>query len=389
MNMFGIKNKKSNKKVASIGMEFDYSNPNIAYLTGGGGGGGQIVQSTNPQSAMLAGGLNSAAAGQASRIYSDSINQAIQAINQNFVGAEHAVQPYQQTGVAALDQLNQYLGLPAYNPGKGPTDPNTWSPDSMDIQDYVDSHSNVTTAGKDGNIYTNYTGIGAAYDGWSRTSAQGGPTGMDLIGYGGTGGVNAAQSAQIASALKQQYVKQNIDQYNVDLENFNANKSLYDQYQAAGPLTQAQITNNIENQPGYQSQLAAGVNAIGSDASAKGYLGSGKILKDLSNYGQNTFSQYYGNTLSRLAGLVDIGANTAQSLSAGFQNKGNSLAGLYTSLGQNQANSILAGANAQSQGIITAGQQFNQMGGDGGLGGIGAILGGIGSVASAFSPVHV
>jgi hypothetical protein len=386
--MFNIKNKKSNRKSASGGIEFDFSNPNIAYLGGGGKSGGTVVQTTNPIYAEQAGALQSAAANQASQQYESSIQSAIQAINNQYNQAQYAVQPYQQTGVAALDQLNQYLGLPAYNPGKAPTDPNTWNPTAQDVKNYVRDNSYVTTAGRDNNIYTAYTGVGSAYDGWSK-NYQGGPnTGLDLIGYGGQGAVNADQTAQINSLLKQQYVQNNIDQYNTNLDNYNVNKDLYNKYTAAGPLTTQQITDKITNEPGYQAQLDQGTAAIAGNASAKGYLGSGKILKELSNYGQNTLSQYYGNELSRLANLVGQGANTAASLSQSHQQQGNSLADLYNSLGQTKANSTLAGSNALAQGIINANQQFQVLGQtetpSSGLSGIGSLLGGIGSLASSF-----
>lgn len=364
----------------------------INALGGGGGstGGGTVVQTTAPWASYQAGTLQSAAANQASQLYSNSVNQAIQAINNNYNQAAYDVQPYQQTGVAALDQLNQYLGLPAYNPGAAPTDPNTYSPTQSDIQNYVKANSYVGTVG-DNHIDTVYNGVGSAYDGWSNTAigAPGShPTGWDVIGYGGQGGVNAAQTTDISNLLKQQYVQQNEPQYQTNLENYNANNALYNKYQAAGPLTQSQISSNIEQQPGYQSQLNEGVNAINSDASAKGYLGSGKILKDLSNYGQNTFSQYYGNELSRLAGLVGQGSSATNALAGAAENQGNSLSQLYTGLGQNQANSALAGSNALASSIVNANQQFQVLGqtqsqGSSGLAGIGSLLGGIGSLGGS------
>ena len=437
MNIFDIRSNKSKNKNASKGLEFDYSDPNIAYLGGGGGstttGGGTVVQSTDPVAAELAGTMQANAANTAAQDYNASIQEAIKAINNQYNQAQYAVQPYQQTGVAALDQLNQYLGLPSYNPGNAPTDPHSWNPSETDIRNYVRANSYMGLEGEDQTPYTIYNGIGArptpgasqvvGYLGGSagansNTHLGPGngpgrlrPGALDIIGVGGGinlkgvgnvpqgqyagmelgGSLAPSQLNQITNLLKQQYVDNNIDQYNTNLSNFNVNKGLYDKYSAEGPLSSQQITDKIINLPGYQAQLGQGIAAIGGDASAKEYLGSGKILKELSNYGQGTFSQFYGQELSRLSNLVGQGANTAASLSQSHQNQGNSLAQLYDSLGQNTANSALAGTNALAQGIINANQNFNVLGqttqttqGDSGLSGIGSLLGGIGSLASSF-----
>jgi hypothetical protein len=472
MNMFDLRNKKSQMKSASIGMEFDYSDPNIAYL-GGGGASSQstqdsIIQSTNPIAALQAGNIQANAANQASQLYSSSINDAIQTLNNQYNKASYMVQPYQLTGIAALDQLNQYLGLPAYNPGPAP----------LSMQQRAEGYANPDkvkqqilselTPNNPMSPFVNYTASPyqpGPFSGVSQLQAaqgsgvQGLPQGQttgQMGGYGFPGfvpsynytgpGVEdmlnqyqtpdnpksleqvaqeqgipfdqfmALRNAQIQSntigavynpnyvtsnsaiqnANKQQLMNQylqdpnNQQAYQQDLTGYNQNKSLYDQYTAQGPMTQAQITENIANQPGYQAELGQGINAIASDASAKGYLGSGKILKELSNFGQNTFSNYYGNVLKNLSNLVGQGAQTATSLSGAAQNQGNSLANLMTSLGSNQANAALAGGNSQAQSLINAGQQYNvvQTGQSSskqeGQSGIGSILSGIGSIAGAF-----
>jgi len=103
MNIFDIRSNKSKNKNASKGLEFDYSDPNIAYLGGGGGstttGGGTVVQSTDPVAAELAGTMQANAANTAAQDYNASIQEAIKAINNQYNQAQYAVQPYQQTGV--------------------------------------------------------------------------------------------------------------------------------------------------------------------------------------------------------------------------------------------------------------------------------------------------
>ena len=81
MNIFDIRSNKSKNKNASKGLEFDYSDPNIAYLGGGGGstttGGGTVVQSTDPVAAELAGTMQANAANTAAQDYNASIQEAI------------------------------------------------------------------------------------------------------------------------------------------------------------------------------------------------------------------------------------------------------------------------------------------------------------------------
>jgi len=108
------------------------------------------------------------------------------------------------------------------------------------------------------------------------------PGALDIIGVGGGinlkgvgnvpqgqyagmelgGSLAPSQLNQITNLLKQQYVDNNIDQYNTNLSNFNVNKGLYDKYSAEGPLSSQQITDKIINLPGYQAQLGQGIAAI-------------------------------------------------------------------------------------------------------------------------------
>lgn len=90
--------------------------------------------------------------------------------------------------------------------------------------------------------------------------------------------------------------------------------------------------------PGYDFRLQAGNDSINALAGARGGLHSGATLKALADYNQGMASDEYGNYLSRLMGLTDMGqasaANTAQASNAFAQmgsnalaNKGNALAG--------------------------------------------------------------
>jgi len=139
---------------------------------GGGGGGGVVVGGPSPQSAILASQMQSAAAQQAGQLAQAAVHDAIKSINQNYQQARYDVQPYRTAGVQALNELNQYLGLDAYNPGKAPIDPRTWKPSQDDLSNYVKQNITYDLTNSEpkatGPFHTVYTGVGAAYDGGSR-----------------------------------------------------------------------------------------------------------------------------------------------------------------------------------------------------------------------------
>lgn len=372
---------------------------------GGGTAGGTVVQQTAPWAANKAGAIGAQAAQAAGTAATAQMQQAIKAINDSYISTAKTMQPYTQEGVQALNKLNSYLGLSSYDPGKSPTAPTkenmlkdvkaeqvyNWA---YTNQKYTDS--TPTYIGKD--IFGNeLTYKNASYITDPETGVVIGH-GTGPLGRGGndmpgpTSGQDLVRAKYnydaVANILADQAAKDAQPKYDLDKENWDYAKAQQGLY--TGPMTAEQISDEITNQPGYQSQLTQGIDAIQKAGSAQGYLGSGRILKELNSWGQNTLSTYYGNTLSRLASLAGAGQQAAQTVAGASQNQGNALAGLYQSLGDSQANSILAGANSLSQGLIAANQQFKTVGGGGGGGGgIGQALGAIGSIASAFSAKHL
>jgi hypothetical protein len=175
-----------------------------------------------------------------------------------------------------------------------------------------------------------------------------------------------------------------MDMYNQQMDVYNYAKDLSDDY---APMTAQQVQEKLMNQPGVGFQYNQGLDAIQRAASSKGMLGSGRLLQSLVDYGQGMAAQQYGDTLSRLAGMVQLGANAAGQQSQGFQQLGGSVAGLKQNLGDTLANSYLAQGNALSQAMLAANQQYKVVGqqdsGGGGMGGIGSLLGGLGSLASS------
>jgi hypothetical protein len=145
-------------------------------------------------------------------------------------------------------------------------------------------------------------------------------------------------------------------------------------------------TSGFTQSPGYQFRMQEGQKAIERAAAASGNFGSGANIKDLTRFGQGVASQEYGDYLSRLLGLQQIGSQaTAQSAQtamglqglrssllgqqAGYIGQrgavegalGNNLAALRTGIASNQAAALtgsqqqatkydLAAGNAMAQG---------------------------------------
>lgn len=364
---------------------------------GGGSSGGTVVQQTAPWAAKAAGQIGLTAAKAAGDAASAGIESAMQQLNQQFISASKTIQPYTQEGVQSLNKLNSYIGLNPYNPGKEPVKPTKES-----LMDSITSSQ-----------VRNWAYQNAQYDGpdkivsdptanaWANKPVKNAwyitdPTTGQLIGHmapqAGESQPTGAQLTRVPEWYKEvqgvlagEESKREMPLYDLNKENWDYAKSSFDEYTAKGPMTTDQIYNDITNQPGYQAQLEQGIGAIEKSGSAKGYLGSGRVLKELNSFGQGTLSTFYNNTLSRLAALAGSGQEAANTQAGMFSNLGSNLASLHSSLGDVQANSILAGAKSQSDALIAANQQFKTIGGGGGGGGgIGQAIGAIGSLASSF-----
>ena len=132
---------------------------------------------------------------------------------------------------------------------------------------------------------------------------------------------------------------------------------------------------NFQASPGYDFRLQQGVNALDRSAASKGMLLSGAQGKAVTDYGQNTASQEWGNYINQLMGLSGQGASAAgatNKAATDAYNNGNN--NLMTGL-MGQASSYSNAANALANGITGATNSlgslasFGLSGGFGGLGG--------------------
>lgn len=111
---------------------------------------------------------------------------------------------------------------------------------------------------------------------------------------------------------------------------------------------QLDIASQVMNTPGYQAQLDQGIKSIDRAAPLTGGMYSGRRMKALNDYGQNTFGSYYNDWMNRVGGLagqsVQIGNNIGQ---AGMQNAAN------------VGNLMMTGANARAQGSLNSAGAWN------------------------------
>lgn len=377
--------------VASAGTALSGLGSIAGAFGGGSGGGGAVVGGPSPVAANYAAQVQANAAREAADLARKSVQDAIHSINQNYAQARYDVQPYRTAGVQALNQLNQYLGLDAYNPGAAPTAPEVPTIENLknditksQVRNYFYNNlspaynasgqffgnSNYVGAGSDSNLLGAPTQGNSGVDSGLQGIRSGARlTGMDISGLLKNAGVVDQVKAELAEEMlqgKQQEYDDAKLNYDRNLAEWQQNLDWYNQYQAEGPLTSEQVVQRISGQPGYSAEMQQGVDAIGRSAAARGQVGSGNILKELTSFGQNTLSKYYNNTLDRLAGLASNGQQAAMSTAQNSQQLGQLIGNAQIGLGDTLANATLAGAQAKSQGILSANQQYKVIGGGGG-----------------------
>lgn len=107
----------------------------------------------------------------------------------------------------------------------------------------------------------------------------------------------------------------------------------------------------FKTDPGYQFRMDQGVKALDHSAASRGLLQSGAQEKAISDYGQNTGTQAYGDWYNRLANLAGVGQNAANTTTqAGTTAAGN--AGQAITSGANTAGQLLtSGYNSAASGV--------------------------------------
>ena len=217
---------------------------------------------------------------------------------------------------------------------------------------------------------------------------------MGILGAIGSivGGLAQANAAKQASKAQSNAAQQQLD----------FNKQIYtDQTKNFAPWLQSgqqgmQAYNSLlglgaapagftgyQQSPGYQFQLAQGLDAAKSAAAAHGGLGNGSTLQALNNYGQGMANQDYQTYLNRLQGVSAAGQSAAGMQSQAAQQYGQNGLSAMGSMGDARAAGIMGASNALAGGINNAISGFGYMQGNGGNNGG---LGGMFAPGGIFAP---
>lgn len=123
--------------------------------------------------------------------------------------------------------------------------------------------------------------------------------------------------------------------------------------QAAPSLTRDGVISMVNNTPGYQAQLSEGLKAVDRAAPLRGGMYSGRRMKALDDYGQQTFGSYYQNWLDRVGGVAGTGTGAASGVSNAGQASTNS-----------SNNLRMVGAGAQGNAKVNAANTWSGFLGD-------------------------
>lgn len=167
------------------------------------------------------------------------------------------------------------------------------------------------------------------------------------------GAANAAKNAAGASA---EQLQKNYDETKTNLQPYaDAGKSALTTINA---LNSGDFS-SFKQSPDYAFALSQGLQGLDRSAAARGSLYSGGQSADILNFASGLASQNYGNYYGRLAGLAQLGQNSATSLGS-----------IGTGNAAQQGNFNLAGAGAVGQGLYdSANSTSNLVGGLTGLAG--------------------
>ena len=128
-----------------------------------------------------------------------------------------------------------------------------------------------------------------------------------------------------------------------------ANQLLGNYLGANGADAQRQAFANFANDPGFQAQFGAGINALDRSATARGGLYSGAQMKGIHEFGQQFQRQAYNDRINQLMGYSGQGQQAALA-GAGLANQtGTQLGNMSFGYGQQSAANAINKGNALAQ----------------------------------------
>lgn len=251
--------------------------------------------------AVLGGKSQNKAADKALQASNYAADQSAAVLRENYDKSAQALAPWQQSGMAANNQLNALLGLQ--------------TPASTNWGAYVQGNPDALA---------NWEAIQGT------TNTQ--PFGGDIAKFG-------------------QY-HYGADGSRRDLTSYTTN---------AGDAARAAF-DQFRNSTGYQFRRDQGMDAVNSGYAGAGTLKSGAALKAINDYGQNMATQEFGNYAAMLGNQQSLGANAASAQAGVSQNMGNSLAQIAMQKGDNAANAALSKTNGLANGLSLLGGGLFKLG---------------------------
>lgn len=119
--------------------------------------------------------------------------------------------------------------------------------------------------------------------------------------------------------------------------------------------TGAEVTQKLQQTPGYQFQFDQGTKAIERQGAAKGMLGSGNTLTALTQYGQDLAQNYFQINMSNLANIASIGSGAVSQTAANLVGEGTNYAQLSVQQGEVGYNTNAAIGNARAESLYHQG----------------------------------
>lgn len=164
-----------------------------------------------------------------------------------------------------------------------------------------------------------------------------------------------ANTTQSQLAQQQAMYNQNVARMNPYVQ---AGQGALAQLQAGvapgGRFMQTFSPANFQQDPSYQWRLQQGEKALQASAAAKGLLGTGQGLRDITDYGQNAASQEYQAAYNRFQDTNNTLFNRLMGLAGNSQNAAAGLGAQGTQVSSNLANTAMSGVAAQNNYLTSA-----------------------------------
>jgi len=228
--------------------------------------------------AVASSAISSSSASKAATATTAAADKSAEVVQRNYDLSAAALQPWQQSGLAANQTINSFLGL---QPTQAPAQP-TQQPNAL----------------------SQYGGQG----GFASMMAQG--FGFDPSQFMANYQQNAMPTQQVAQPTAQ-------------------------------PVNAADGFKQYIANSDYGFQFGQGANKVNSGYAGAGTLQSGAAMKGLEDYRQNLQQGYRGEYIGALGNQQSLGLNAAQAQAGVGGNAANSLANIYQNKGDNLANAAL------------------------------------------------